>query len=144
MFPFVGLMCVSVPLHTHPGIEFSHHCSNLHTCPHGSPVWFLRLGVPGHWGPQPGSVYPALPSTTWPLLSSGISCVCCHADTTAALVSSYPYVFSCVSSLILCKHHRPCDTSTNHGVLCLAHQDMFSQLTFCSPPASRRPGWWCC
>lgn len=62
----------------------------------------------------------------------------------AALVSSYPYVFLCVSSLILCKHHHPCDTGTKQCVLFPAHQDMFSRLAFCSPPASRRPGWWCC
>lgn len=44
----------------------------------------------------------------------------------------------------LCKHHHPCVTGTKQCVLCPAHQDMFSQLAFCSPPSSRRPGRRCC
>lgn len=144
MFLFVCLMCVcALSLHTHPGIEFSHH-SVLHSCPHGSPVLSLHLGTRGLRGPQPGSVHPSVPSTMGSLQSTGIACMCCRADTTAALVSSYPYVFLCVLSLILCKHHHPCDTGTKQCVLFTAHQDMFSRLAFCSPPASRRPGWWCC
>lgn len=100
-FPFVCLMCVCVlSLHTRPGIEFSHRCSVLHTFPHGYPVLSLYLGTQGLWGPQPGSVYPAVPSTMWPPQSSGISCVCCRAATTAALVSSYLYVY-----LLVCVTH---------------------------------------
>ncbi|KAM7317340.1 hypothetical protein ACRRTK_023642 [Alexandromys fortis] len=61
----------------------------------------------------------------------------------AVLVRLNPYVS--VSSLLVCKCHTvPVTQGTNKCVFCAAHQDMFSWPASCSPPASRRSGWWCC